>query len=824
MEERFSKQVKTILKYAKDEALKLGHNYLGTEHFLMGMFRAGKGLSYQVFQVFDCDLENMENMIIEMAHSSDATLTLGHLPLTQRAERVLKAGTNEALRENKQTAEDYHILLAMLKESDGIAIEVLHSNGLNYKSVLNVLHEGPGGSVPKGKEKIAKPVISNTPALDHFSRDMTQLAVEKKLDPVVGRYDEIERVAQILTRRKKNNPVLIGEPGVGKTAIIEGLAQKIVDRMVPRLLLNKRILALDLAAIVAGTKYRGQFEERIKNIMQELETDRNIILFIDELHTIVGAGGATGTLDASNLFKPALARGDIHCIGATTLDEYSQYIEKDGALERRFQRVIIHPPGVKESIAILNGLKSKYEDHHNVVFSKEAINACVRMSNRYISDRFLPDKAIDVMDEVGARAHMMNMKVPGEILKLERKIESARVKKESMVQEQNFESAAKFRDKEKSATAKLLVAQDKWHREERINPISISKDKVAEVIALMTGIPVAKVAETETQKLLKINDELQKYIIGQDKAVDSLSRSIQRARAGLKSPKRPIGVFLFLGPTGVGKTEMAKVLAQYLFNKQDNLIRLDMSEYGERFSVSRMLGAPPGYVGYEEGGELTEKVRRNPYSVILFDEIEKAHPDVFNVLLQLFDEGQMTDGLGRKIDFKNTIIIMTSNLGTRNTINSGVFGFSDKKGESDYSNIKTKLMEEVHNLFSPEFINRIDESVVFHPLSEDNIIKIIDLQLHELKENLSNMSLKVTVTKAAKKLIMKRGFNPESGARNLRREIQYLVEDRISTDLLENLFIPGDRIKVDAIKDVISVSKMPVKNKKPNTSQPVLKR
>lgn len=823
MADKFSHRVKLILKLAHDEALRLGNPYIGTEHFILGMIKEGKGLSYQVFQVFDCDLDKIVHLVESMVPPNDGTVTLGHLPLSQNAEKILKDASSEAAGENKETADDYHILLAILKAEDGIAYEVLQLQGVGYTGVMNVLNEGPAESAASTKGKGIKSASSTTPALDHFSRDMTKLAADNKLDPVIGRLNEIERVAQILTRRKKNNPVLIGEPGVGKTAIIEGLAQKIIDRTVPRLLLNKRILAIDLAAIVAGTKYRGQFEERIKNIMQELEAEKNIILFIDELHTIVGAGGATGTLDASNLFKPALARGDIHCIGATTMDEYSQYIEKDGALERRFQKVMIHPPDTNESIEILKGLSSQYEEHHNVRYSKAAIDACVKLSNRYISDRFLPDKAIDVMDEVGARAHMMNLKVPQKILDLETQIEKLRKKKDAMVLEQKFESAAHYRDRERNELKKLEKAQNQWHKDEINNPVRITEDHVAEVISLMTEIPVVKVAETETQKLLRISDELQKYIIGQSRAVDSLSRSIQRARAGLKSPNRPIGVFLFLGPTGVGKTEMAKVLAKYLFNRKENLIRLDMSEYSERFNLSRMLGAPPGYVGYEEGGELTEKVRRNPFSVILFDEIEKAHPDVFNVLLQLFDEGQMTDGLGRKIDFKNTIVIMTSNLGTRKTSNSSAIGFDERKDKADRTRVNEKVMEEVENQFSPEFLNRIDEKIIFEPLGESDILKIIDLQLQELHDNLESMKLKVFVTAAAKKLVMTSGYDHESGARNLRREIQFMIEDPISRKLLENNYEPGSTIKVDAKKGEFIISNQPGKSLKKAKSTPASK-
>lgn len=789
------------MKSAKEEAIRLGHSYVGSEHLLIGLLRVESGLSVKIFEIYNCDVGDMRAMVIDMIKSSGGTMTLGHLPLTRRAERILRNAFNEAAAMGSTIADDEHLLLAMLKETEGIAFEVLNSFNLDYDSVSEMIREEapePSAVLPEKKKKSKK---SKTPALDHFSRDITKMAANNKLDPVIGRKDEIERVAQILTRRKKNNPVLIGEPGVGKTAIIEGLAQRVHDKEVPRPLYNKRILAIDLAAIVAGTKYRGQFEERMKTIMVELEKVDNVILFIDELHTLVGAGGASGSLDASNMFKPALARGELHCIGATTMDEYRKYIEKDGALERRFQKITVNPPTVEESIQILNGLKTNYELHHNVVFDEKAIEACVHLSGRYITDKHLPDKAIDIMDEAGSRAHMLNMNVPQEIIDLELDIEHVRAEKETHVSSQNFEEAAKSRDKEQKLLSRLASFQKKWQQQERSNPVVVAEENIADVVAMVTGIPVNKVAQSETQKLLKMKDRISKEIVGQAEAINSVSRSIQRTRAGLKSPNRPIGVFLFLGPTGVGKTELAKVLARYLFSHTDSLVKIDMSEYGERFSVSRLIGAPPGYVGYEEGGELTEKVRRNPYSVILFDEIEKAHPDVFNVLLQLYDEGVLTDGLGRKVDFRNSVIIMTSNVGTREIQGGGTYGFVEQSAESNYDAMKDRILDQVKTLFNPEFLNRIDETIVFHPLIQKDVLEIIDLQLVDLEENLSKQGISLSVTKKARLKLLEKGFNPEFGVRFLRREIQASLEDPLSERLLEQKFNSGDHIKIDAVKD-----------------------
>ena len=798
MKENFSKRVQHIIKYAKEEAIRLGHSYVGSEHLLLGLLRENSGLSAKIFDIYDCDINDVQSMIEDMIKTLGNTMTLGHLPLTRRAERILRNAFNEAAGLGTTIADDEHLLLAILKESEGIAKEVLNSHNLDYDSVLDLINSEPSEYLNETEEiKSSKPSKSKTPALDHFSRDITELARMGELDPVIGREDEIQRVAQILSRRKKNNPVLIGEPGVGKTAIIEGLGQKINQKDVPRTLQNKRILSLDLAGLVAGTKYRGQFEERMKTIMIELEKTDNLILFIDELHTIVGAGGASGSLDASNMFKPALARGDIHCIGATTLDEYRKHVEKDGALERRFQKINILPPSTSEAIEILKGLQSRYEKHHNVSYSEEAVRACVYFSDRYITDKFLPDKAIDVMDEAGSRAHILNIKVPQNIINLELEIEKIRTEKNSVVMKQRFEDAASLRDKEQKLISKLNDLQKKWKSSEELNPSIITEENIADVVSTMTRIPVTKVAESESKKLLKMSDELSEKIIGQNQAIEILSKAVQRSRAGLKREGRPIGVYLFLGPTGVGKTETVKELASYLFNKQDSLVRLDMSEYGERFSVSRLIGAPPGYVGYEEGGELTEKVRRNPYSIVLFDEIEKAHPDIFNLLLQLFDEGVLTDNYGRKIDFQNTIIILTSNIGTKEIQNASIFGFNEDS--SAYSNEKTKrrILEKVNNIFNPEFVNRLDETVIFNILTKDNVLKIIDLQLADLFKNLEKIGFALSITKKAKVFLAEKGYSAEYGARNLKREIQSSVENPLSEMLLSNMFETCSKIKID---------------------------
>ncbi len=721
-------------------------------------------------------------------------MTIGNIPFTKRAEKILKMAYVEAEKYKSDIIGTEHLLLALVKEKDGVAAQVLLNFDITYEAVREELDNILRGT-PSSKE--ANPQRSKTPALDHFGRDLTELARKNELDPIIGREREIERVAQILSRRKKNNPVLIGEPGVGKTAIAEGLALRIVERKVPRILHNKRVVTLDLGAIVAGTKYRGQFEERMKAIMNELYRAKDVILFIDELHTIVGAGGASGSLDASNMFKPALSRGELQCIGATTLDEYRQYIEKDGALERRFQKIMVDPPSPEETIQILEGLKDRYEQHHKVTYTPEAIAASVKLSERYITDRFLPDKAIDVLDETGARVHLANIVVPKEITKLEDEIKKVRQEKDRVIKNQEFERAAVLRDQEKRLNRKLDAAKRRWKETEDEVIATVTEDDIADVVAMMTGIPVRKVAQSENEKILGMEEELKKRIVGQDEVIHLLCKAIRRTRAGLKDPNRPIGSFIFLGPTGVGKTQLAKELAKYLFEKEDALIRLDMSEFMEKFAVSRLTGAPPGYVGHEEGGQLTEKVRRHPYSVVLFDEIEKAHPDVFNILLQILDDGHLTDGLGRKVDFKNTILIMTSNVGAREIKKAGGFGFSTEEGEIDYAKMQSKIMEEVKRLFNPEFINRVDEIVVFRSLTREHMNQIIDIVVSEVLKKVSDRQIAINLTDSAKDFIAEKGFDPVYGARPLKRVIQKNIEDPIAEQILRGQFTDGSQIRVD---------------------------
>ena len=813
MKENFSKRVKVIIKISKEEAIRLGHSYVGSEHLLLGLIKEETGLSKKIFDIYDINLNEIISTLEGMIKTSGGTMTLGHLPLTRRAERILRNSFKESSNRGSSIADDEHLLLSLLSESEGIAVDILKSFSLDYSTVSDLIQSGDDKNNKGLEDNSESKNNSVTPTLDHFSRDITYLAKKGKLDPVIGRDIEIERLAQILTRRKKNNPVLIGEAGVGKTAIVEGLAQRIIRKTVPRVLHNQRVLSLDIAAIVAGTKYRGQFEERLKSIMVELEFNENIIIFIDELHTIVGAGGASGSLDASNMFKPSLARGDIHCIGATTLDEYRKFIEKDGALDRRFQKIAINPPSAKESVAILNGLKEKYEEHHGVKYTAKAIEMCVYLSDRYIADKFLPDKAIDILDEAGARSHLHNMQVPNNILRIEKKLQKIRDDKELKVKKQLFEEAAILRDIERKLLKKISVSQKRWKEKERLNVNEINSDSIADVVSIMTGIPLNKVAESENQKLLKLDNILKKYIIGQNEAINSLTKAIRRSRTGLKNPSRPIGVFLFLGPTGVGKTELAKSLATNLFPHNEALIKVDMSEYRERFSLSRLIGAPPGYVGYEEGGELTEKVRRNPYSVILLDEIEKGHSDIFNVLLQVFDEGILTDGLGRKVDFKNSIIIMTSNIGTKNSQNIG-YGFGSVDKNKNHAKMETEIMDSVKRIFSPELINRIDESIIFKSLNEVDVYKIIDLQILDLIENLRNLGLKIKINISAKKFLAIKGYDAKYGVRALRRKIQKYLEDPISEILLKKTLDKGTIISVKALKEKIEFDLQKPKNKK----------
>ena len=803
MKNNFSHRVQMVIQFSREEAVRLGHDYIGSEHLLLGLLREGDGIAIEILKNQSVDLDEFKRSIEETVKSTGGTMTIGNLPLTKRAERILKGTYIEAKNFKSDIIGTEHLLLSLTKEKDGMAAQLLMNFDVEYESVKRELDAIMQGGE---HENVGKPKKSKTPALDHFGRDLTELTRQDNLDPIIGRDVEIERVAQILSRRKKNNPVLIGEPGVGKTAIAEGLAIRIVEQKVPRTLHNKRVVTLDLGALIAGTKYRGQFEERMKAVMNELEKNRNIILFIDELHTIVGAGGASGSLDASNMFKPALARGELQCVGATTYDEYRQFIEKDGALERRFQKIIIDPPSVDETAQILQGLKSRYEDHHRVTYTEEALDAAVKLSDRYITDKFLPDKAIDVLDETGSRVRLTNLVVPEELLEAEKNVEDIKSKKESAVQNQAFEEAARLRDEERRAKENLKSVRDEWEENEEFNRVVVTEEDIADVVAMMTGIPVKRVAQTESEKLFKIEDEVKKCIIGQDKAIESLARAIQRTRAGLKDPNKPIGSFIFLGPSGVGKTLLAKVLAKYLFEDESALIRIDMSEYMEKFTSSRLTGAPPGYVGYEEGGQLTERVRRKPYSVVLLDEIEKAHPDVFNVLLQVLDDGRLTDGLGRKVDFKNTILIMTSNVGAREIKRNASFGFSSGSKEADYNSMKIKIMDNVKRIFNPEFLNRIDETVVFKALDFDNILKIVDLEFKAILEKLSERKISVNLSAGARKFLAEKGHDAVLGARPLKRAIQRYVEDPLAEEILKGKFGDGRKIKIVVRGDKLSFS------------------
>ncbi len=808
MEGNFSNRVQDVIRLSREEALRLGHDYIGTEHLLLGIIREGEGIAVKILRNLGVDLFKLKKSIEDTVRSSSGTLTIGNIPLTKQAEKVLKITYLEAKLYKSDVIGTEHLLLSLLRDEDNIAAQILSQFSVSYDAVRkeldNIISGKPSSPSQReraqttgGRTRKEQTERVKTPVLDNFGRDLTKLAVEGKLDPVIGREKEIERVAQVLSRRKKNNPVLIGEPGVGKTAVVEGLALRIIEKKVSRVLFEKRIVTLDLAALVAGTKYRGQFEERMKAVMNELEKAKDVILFIDEIHTIVGAGGASGSLDASNMFKPALSRGDIQCIGATTLDEYRQYIEKDGALDRRFQKIMVEPPNVDEAIQILRNIKERYEEHHNVRYTDVAIVQCVKLADRYITDRFLPDKAIDVLDEAGARVHLSNISVPKEVLDLEARIEEVRGQKNNVVKSQNFEEAARLRDLEKRLQAELETAKEDWETKSAEMVFTVDEENVADVVASMTGIPVNRIAESESAKLLKMGDELKGVVVGQDEAVQQLSKAIRRSRAGLKDPSRPIASFMFLGPTGVGKTELVKALARYMFNSEDALIRIDMSEYMEKFSVSRLVGAPPGYVGYEEGGQLTEKVRRKPYSIVLLDEIEKAHPDVFNILLQVFDDGILTDGLGRRVDFKNCIIIMTSNVGVRDVKAGGRIGFSSADASADkYEAMKSVVEESMKRMFNPEFLNRIDDYIIFRHLSKDDIYKIIDLQMARLLKRLEANGMSIELSKTAKDFLVEKGYDEKYGARPLRRALQRYVEDELAEEVLKGSIKEGMKIKV----------------------------
>src|SRR5690554_3802149 len=813
MEGNFSNRVRDVISYSREEAIRLGHDYIGTEHLLLGIIREGEGIAVKILRNLGADLLKLKKAVEDTVRSTGGTLTVGNIPLTKQAEKVLKITYLEAKLYKSDVIGTEHLLLSLLRDDENIAAQILQQGfSITYDDVraeLDSIISGkstPRAGAPSGRgaspgssreRKMSEK--SKTPVLDNFGRDLTKLAEENKLDPIVGREREIERVAQVLSRRKKNNPVLIGEPGVGKTAIAEGLALRIIQRKVSRVLYDKRIVTLDLAALVAGTKYRGQFEERMKAVMNELEKSPDVILFIDELHTIVGAGGASGSLDASNMFKPALARGEIQCIGATTLDEYRQYIEKDGALDRRFQKILVDPSTPEETVQILKNIKDRYEEHHNVRYSDEGLELSVSLSDRYITDRFLPDKAIDVMDEAGARVHLNNIRVPKDILELENKIEEVREEKNQVVKSQRFEEAARLRDKEKKLQEQLEEAKQEWERKAESEVYDVTEKDISEVIAMMTGIPVDKISEPESRKLLEMEKALTGRVVGQEEPIQKLSRAIRRTRAGLKDPKRPIGSFIFLGPTGVGKTELAKVLTEYLFESQDALIRIDMSEYMEKFSVSRLVGAPPGYVGYEEGGQLTEKVRRKPYSVVLLDEIEKAHQDVFNILLQVLDDGILTDGLGRRVDFRNTIIIMTSNIGAREIKNLGKgIGFAPGgKSNSDGDYAKGIIEKALKKAFAPEFLNRIDDVIIFNNLSEADIHQIIEIELAGLFARVESLGYQLKLTDEAKRFIASKGFDIQYGARPLKRAIQKYLEDEMAEVIIQASVSEGDEIMVD---------------------------
>ena len=847
MDDNFSPRVKDVISYSKEEALRLGHNSIGTEHLMLGILRDGAGKAVSILKSIEVDLDELRRKVEilnpAVIENSGAINNKKNLHLTRQAERALKTTFLEAKLFQSEIINTVHLLLCILRNENDPTTKLLLKLNIDYDVVKeqfklllanddqNYLDLPTSSSFPDEKEDLGdsgkeNPFVpttdskanikSKTPVLDNFGRDVTALAEKNNLDPVVGREKEIERVSQILSRRKKNNPLLIGEPGVGKSAIAEGLALRIIKKQVSRILYGKRVVSLDLASLVAGTKYRGQFEERMKAVMNELEKNDNIILFIDEIHTIVGAGGATGSLDASNMFKPALARGEIQCIGATTLDEYRQNIEKDGALERRFQKVLVEETNVEETIEILRNIKEKYENHHNVIYTDDALKACAELTYRYMSDRFLPDKAIDALDEAGSRVHINNMNVPDEIIKLEEELEKVKELKNSVVKKQKYEEAAKLRDDEKRVERTLFEAQDRWHEESKLNRVTVNETHISDVVSMMTNIPVNKIVKSEKNKLATLTNKISKKIIGQKEAVEKVVKAIQRNRAGLKEPDKPIGSFIFLGQTGVGKTQLAKILAEEIFESEENLIRIDMSEYMEKFAISRLIGAPPGYIGYEEGGQLSEKVRRRPYSVILLDEVEKAHPDVFNMLLQVLDDGFLTDSLGRKINFQNTIIIMTSNIGARqvNDFGKGV-GFETSTLKSQAFDIEKNVIQSaLKKTFAPEFLNRIDDIVIFNALEKEDIDKIVEIELKVLILRIKNLGYDLSLTSEAKSFISEKGFDKKNGARPLKRSIQKYIEDLLADQIVNNKIQEGDIIEIHYNKDDDFLNVKTLSNKK----------
>ncbi len=827
MDAKFSPRVKDVITYSREEALRLGHNYIGVEHLLLGIIREGEGTAIRILEGLNVDLPRLRKMVEgSISPNTAQTGNPGNIPLVKQAEKILKITYLEAKTFKSPVIGTEHLLLSILKDENNVATKALLALNVDYDEAKqefeSILSDGGstespraefpgmaddedeprGGNAGRGGAASKTDSKSKTPVLDNFGRDLTTMAEEGKLDAIVGREKEIERVSQVLARRKKNNPILIGEPGVGKSAIAEGLAIRIVEKKVSRVLFGKRIVTLDVASLVAGTKYRGQFEERMKAVMNELEKSLDVILFIDEIHTIVGAGGASGSLDASNMFKPALARGEIQCIGATTLDEYRQHIEKDGALERRFQKVLVEPTSTDETIQILNNIKDKYEEHHSVTYTDEALKSCVTLTSRYITDRHLPDKAIDALDEVGSRVHLNNINVPQEIIDIEQEIEQVKEEKNRVVRSQKYEEAARLRDSERQLSEKLTAAKQKWEEDTKTHRVTVTEDHVEEVVAMMTGIPVQRIAEKESGKLTRMEGDMGDKVIGQPDAVRQVVRAIKRNRAGLKDPSKPVGSFIFLGPTGVGKTQLAKELAKNLFDSEDALIRIDMSEYMEKFAVSRLVGAPPGYVGYEEGGQLTEKVRRKPYSIVLLDEIEKAHPDVFNLLLQALDDGQLTDSMGRRVDFRNTIIIMTSNIGARQLQDFGTgVGFStDAKKTKESHDRRGVIQNALKRAFAPEFLNRIDDVIVFNSLTRADIHRIIDLELSKLFNRIETLGYSISLTDAAKDFLVDKGYDEQFGARPLRRALQKYLEDPLAEEIISAQLTEGDKIEGDAME------------------------